>query len=387
MKHCPCGHDVFQLKPTTHVPVHHIGFSSKSASLILGRQAYVGGGIQQYRESLAIWQGADEHAEFVARSQRDAIDLALATGQDLIRASYWRMKEKPAKRLDEFTFLYGNPDGDYRIMRLEPETELYQLVDQSSSAPLSYDLLEEDIRTQESTIANYNPDASMFSDTVNAMRLHPDHAIRAGGASLHIPYEPAIWLEATLERPDLVERKLDLDVQYARKHIDLAGRLGIKYLFGGGDFATNQGPMYSPHTFHDLMLPRLKIICDTCHRHGIKYLFGTDGNVWPVADDLFGASGVDGFYEVDVKAGMDLYRLRDRFPKLVIVGNIASHTLHAGTPDEVHVETLAMMQAARELRGIFVGCSNQVVSQTPPENLDAMLAALREQNSCCNVAR
>jgi uroporphyrinogen-III decarboxylase len=97
-----------------------------------------------------------------------------------------------------------------------------------------------------------------------------------------------------------------------------------------------------------------------------------------VADDLFGASGVDGFYEIDRRAGMDLRKLRARFPDLTLFGNINSHTLHVGTPAEVIEETMDCLAAAKELGGIVVGVTNLPVPGTPEKNLRAMLEAIEK---------
>ncbi len=59
----------FAKQHTDRVPVHHIGTCSEVASALLGREAYVGGGIQQWREVTALWEGGDAHAEFDRRRQ------------------------------------------------------------------------------------------------------------------------------------------------------------------------------------------------------------------------------------------------------------------------------------------------------------------------------
>ena len=97
--------------------------------------------------------------------------------------------------------------------------------------------------------------------------------------------------------------------------------------------------MYSPRVFHDLMLSRLQAISEACHRLGLYHLFGTDGNVWPVAEDLYGDSGIDGHYEVDRKAGMDILRIHSSYPHITMIGNISSFTLHTGSPEDVEAET------------------------------------------------
>src|SRR5512143_1766611 len=121
----------FEHRPSDKVPIYQAGFSSRVASAILGREAYVGGGIQQYREARALWEGPDAHAEYLARCRQDAWDLVRTLDLDLVRPGYWRMSERPTRRIDERTFLYGCEQGVWRVMRFEPEFELYQVTAQS----------------------------------------------------------------------------------------------------------------------------------------------------------------------------------------------------------------------------------------------------------------
>ena len=190
--------------------------------------------------------------------------------------------------------------------------------------------------------------------------------------------EAGIWLEAVVLRPDLIGRYLDVQVERAKRAIEFLASHGFRYLFGGSDFASNEGPMYSPKAFHELMLPRLQQVADACHQHGTYYLFASDGNLWPVADDLFGESGVDGYYEIDRRAGMDMRKLRERFPKLLLIGNMSSHTVHLGTKDDVVAETASAIEEAKRSNGIIVGVSNYFVPGTPIENVVAMLETIKE---------
>ena len=91
----------FEHEPTDRVPVFHGGFSSWAASIVLGREAYVGGGIQQWREACALWEGGDAHDEYMERSLTDCYDLTSVLDQDMVRVGYWRNPEKPAKKIDE----------------------------------------------------------------------------------------------------------------------------------------------------------------------------------------------------------------------------------------------------------------------------------------------
>ena len=108
-------------------------------------------------------------------------------------------------------------------------------------------------------------------------------------------------------------------------------------------------------------------------------MFASDGNLWPVAQDLFGNSRIDAFYEVDRKAGMDLARLRNEYPKLTLMGNISSWTLSLGSEEDVRAEVKSCFDAARKYSGIIVGISNFVLPETPLKNLDMMLATIEEE--------
>ena len=136
--------------------------------------------------------------------------------------------------------------------------------------------------------------------------------------------------------------------------------------------------MYSPKLFRELVVPRLNRVSEECHKYNAYHLFASDGDLWPVADDLFGTAGVDGYYEIDRRAGMDLGRLRQRFPCLTLLGNISSHTVHLGTKEEVVEETISCIEEAKRSRGIIVGVSNYLVPGTPVENVTVLLETIRQ---------
>lgn len=368
----------FEHRSSDKVPVYQAGFSSYAGSIVLGREAYVGGGIQQYREARALWEGPDAHAEYLERSRRDACDICEVLDLDLIRPSYWRMPEKPTRRIDENTFVYGDEAGDnWRIMQFNPATELYQISARAPQPELTLEDLERSLAGDPPSPESYRPTRDSYPDLVFATERFPTRACPGYGSGLCIPRDP-IWLEACVLRPDLVGKHLDRQVACVPGNVAVMAELGLKYVCGGGDFAGPLGPMYSPKVFHELMLPRLQQISEICHAAGCYHGFASDGNLWPVAADLFGASGVDFFYELDRRAGMDLKRMRQTFPDVTLWGGINSESLHIGTVEEVRVETLTALEAAQEFTSIVVGCSNQLVIGTPPENIEAMLETMRE---------
>lgn len=366
----------FEHRPYDQVPLYQAGFSSQVASYILGRpEAHVGGGIQQWRESKALWEGEGAHQGFLERCQQDALDLAEVLELDYVRPAYWRMTEKPTAKLDEHTFRYGDPDGAYRIMRVDPVSELYQTIEQKPSPEPTMEDIERLVETSERALGNFKPPTDVSADIKAAEARFPDRAFSVGGAGLSISNRSQTWLEAVALRPALVGRYLECQTQRAETTCEAMVKRGYRFIAGGGDFASNKGPNYSPRSFHELMAPRLKRITEACNRYGGFHMFASDGDLWPVADDLFDLAHIDAFYEIDGMF-MDLRKLRERYPDLTLLGNICSATLHSGTKDEVIAETRACMDAAKELGSMIIGCSNQIVAGTPEENFWAMMETM-----------
>ncbi|MGQ9515119.1 MAG: uroporphyrinogen decarboxylase family protein [Thermoproteota archaeon] len=361
------------------IPVHHISFSSRVASYVLGREAYVGGGIQQWREAISLLDGREAHERFIEKSRKDAIELALKTEQDIVRFEYWRMNEKPCKKIDDLTLMFGDPDKSWEIRQLNLQTELFQIVAKSSMKEETFEDLEESVSDQEDSLKDFHPTRDDFEDVkAIAEQIGEEYALRVDGGSINIPYDSRTWLSAVVARPDLVSRLLDVQTEKAVRCMKPLSEVGAKLVFGGGDMASNDGPFYSPRSFHKLVLPRIRRIAEACHKYGMYYLFASDGNLWPIADDLFGRSGVDGYYEIDRRAGMDLGELRVRYPNLICIGNISSYILHRGSVEDAIVETKSCIEEAKRSGGIIVGVSNMITSETPKENVYAMLTTIKE---------
>jgi uroporphyrinogen decarboxylase len=182
-----------------------------------------------------------------------------------------------------------------------------------------------------------------------------------------------------LVMPDVVARYIDMQADRTCDEIDAQAELGVHLIWGGGDFCANHGPVYSPAQFRRFMLEPLQRITARCHARGLKYIWRTDGVIWPVAQELFIESGVDGYGEIDKQAGMDLAEIRERLPHLVLWGNVdCGRTLTFGTPEEVAAETRACIDAAAPGGGYILGSSNVIHADIPAENFLAMARTARE---------
>lgn len=369
----------FEGRAYDQVPVFHAGFSSRVASELLGIDtAHVGGGVCQWLEARALWNGPDAHAEFLARSFNDAVALTAELDQDLVREAYWRMATKPDQKIDAYTFLYGDRDGDYIVRQYDPETELYQIIDQRPAPEtLTLDGIARIVERYEAAAQtpSTQPPEERFASPLRAREhFNGERAVRAGGVGINIDYRNPTWIEAVALAPELVGRYLMAQAIRGEQACDAAAQVGIRIMSGGGDFASPKGPFYSPASYRALWTPAIQRVTARAHANGQFHKYASDGNLWPVADDLF--PHVDGFYELDQLAGMDLPRLRETYPHLVLFGGVNSQTLHLGTPQQVIAEVESAMAAAHQYGGIVVGCSNQLVAGTPAANVAAMRNAI-----------
>ena len=366
----------FSGQPTDRVPIYCAGMHGRIADHVLGREAYYGFGIQGWREAMAMWHGPDAHAEFIERSLADTMAWNDALDLDLVFVGQGGHRAKPTRLIDEHTLLFGDESASWYVMRFDPDTELFQRVDGPPVRERVLEDLDEIVDAAERDAEEYAPTPDTFPLQKAAVEHFGDRReVFGAGIMVYVPRERA-WLEAMVLRPELVLRWTMALAKRAVKNARVMAEMGLWVIFGGGDFAGKNGPLYSPASFARCMSPAVRAISRGCAEAGVLHMFASDGDLWPVADELYGNCGVHGYHEIDRRAGMDLERLRDRFSPLRLMGGIASETLHLGTPEDVRHECLTALEVARRRGRIMVGASNTVVAPTPFENFDTMIETL-----------
>jgi len=146
------------------------------------------------------------------------------------------------------------------------------------------------------------------------------------------------------------------------------------------DFATKQGPIFSPDFLHEYHYPYVKRLTEAWHEHGVKVLYHSDGNWKKVIPDLKDC-GVDGFYCLEKNCGMDGVELKNQWPDLVWAGSIDGvDLLERGTPDQVKAEVSRQIRESHALEtgGFFVASSSEINPPIPPANFRAMVEAVGE---------
>jgi uroporphyrinogen decarboxylase len=177
------------------------------------------------------------------------------------------------------------------------------------------------------------------------------------------------------ERPGLVHDLGRIVTDYAVRVIDLAAELGIEAVIVGGDLAGETTTLISPAHYREFVRPYQQELVDHAHRRGMMIIKHTDGNAWPILDDLV-EIGFDGFNPVQPQC-MDIGEVKDHLAgRMSIIGNIdCRHLLPAGTPEEVEATVKETIAVAAPGGGYVLASSNSLHPDCKPENIVAMVQA------------
>ena len=382
------------------MPLFEQGVASRVASDILGRRALTGGGAFRFQAALAAYHGPDAWAEFQARYLEDYAALAEALDFDMVSLP-WTGAGPPSERLDQRTLRLDNPvTGTWSTFRFDEASDTFQEVD---SAFRSEGLLaveryvaalarlgagnDEHIDTSDpgpqgnalpgSPLRSGSPLHFLIERFGRGTTRAKERAV-AAGVTIAVPMQEP-WLQAMALRPDLIDAYLDSQLEANLTHIDRLAKAGVDVIWGGGDLATNKGPIYSPAACRRFLQPRLRAMTERCHAHGLPYVFRSDGWLWPIAQELFVESDVDGYGEIDAQAGMKVGELKARLPHLTLWGGVdCAGALTSGTPAEVAEETRRALEAGAPGGGYILGSSNVIHAGVKTENFLEMVRAHRQ---------
>lgn len=357
------------------LPTYAPAIACAVASEILGRPALAGTGSLHYAEMAAWSDGEAAHAEFEERLRDDLIALARALDLDVFRPP-WRCEVRPSARIDQYTFRVGPEAGEHTIWRYHPGTADFGVIKATPPTRSPEARLEDQVEHLERVVADGL--AGARKRVARVVELHRrwgrEFFVIGAGGNISVGLG-ADELEMMLTEPDLTRRKVDLQGELVVLNARAVVEAGCPpVLVGGGDLAGNDGPIYSPAAFRALLLPSYARTIEQLNALGVHYMFRSDGNLWSLMEMLFGEAGCHGYGEMDRDASMTVKAVREKYPDLVIWGNVSSSLLMTGTEEAVRQQALEVLEEAKG-KGCFQGCSNAAVHGTPARNVAAMMAA------------
>lgn len=356
--------------PTDRAPFYTPAISCGVASAVLGRVAHTGTGSLHFAEVSAWCGGATAHADFEAQLVEDLAAVHRALDLDVLRMP-WRMNVCPDARIDEHTFRFGPADGEHAVWQYQPASADFSPIYQSPRRESPEERLRREIARMEAMDLGRMA-RDHIAPVVDLWRRYGQEFLVVG-ANLHIGVglDPED-IELMALEPDLVRARCLLQADQLIAIGRALLEAGIPpVIFGGGDLAGNIGPFYSPAMFRDIVLPGYVKASAVLNPLGVHHFFRSDGNLWSLMDMIFGEAACPGYGETDRDATMTVAAVREKFPRLVIWGNVSSSLLARGTPEQVRAQAAAAL-AESGRRGYFQGCSNALIQGTPLENIRAM---------------
>lgn len=163
-------------------------------------------------------------------------------------------------------------------------------------------------------------------------------------------------------------------LEFDKVIIDRFAALGFDGIFTSDDLGHQTGPMMSPAVFRELYLPLYEEFIDYAHQKGMHVFLHSCGDNTLLMDDLIGA-GLDVFHPVQ-KGCMDMEETARRFGDRLtfLAGMDVQYTLPNGTPDQVRGEVRFLKRTFHTERGgLLLAAGNGILSDTPIENIEAML--------------
>jgi uroporphyrinogen decarboxylase len=185
--------------------------------------------------------------------------------------------------------------------------------------------------------------------------------------------------------PDFAEALLRKNLFYCKQLLEeFLIEIGdnIDMIKIGDDLGTQDRLMISPKMYRKLLKPiHAELIEHIKKFTKAKVFFHTDGDVFDLIDD-FVEIGVDVLNPIQTSAGKmaDLEGLKKRFGKsLVLCGAVdTQHILPHGTPEDVRQEVKRVIHILGQGGGYMVASVHTIMHEVPPENILAMVDAVRE---------
>lgn len=201
--------------------------------------------------------------------------------------------------------------------------------------------------------------------------MYPD--ISPGLDHLYIISGWEYFTDLFFDHQDLLTAYMETvtQMQVARAH-EIADSSLSPVVLIACDIAHKEGPLISPKYMAAEYFPRVKRIVDAYHEHGMKVFYHSEGNLWPVLEDLT-AAGIDGLNPCEPHSHMDVDEVWKKYPNLVLWGGVDnSFLLVDGTPEEVRRRVEYLKEFGRR-GGMLIGSTGQIHPACKLDNLIAMI--------------
>lgn len=216
------------------------------------------------------------------------------------------------------------------------------------------------------TISKYNEDYCVVSYQ-NALLFERAWSLAGFERILLEMYDHPLALEAFLDQITEVQCEI------AKRYIEL----GVHVARTGDDWGSQKGMLFSPSTWRRLIKPRLAAIWSIYQSHGVPIIHHSCGDIRAIIPDLVDL-GLDMLNPLQPEA-MDIFEIAKQYGQnLSFYGGIsAQKTLPYGSPQDIQQEVQQCAQILGKYGGYIIAPSQAITSDVPPENVHALLDAMK----------
>ncbi len=176
------------------------------------------------------------------------------------------------------------------------------------------------------------------------------------------------------DNPKLVEKILDIYFDWTAVMAERICQLGFDFFWTTDDYAFKTGMFFSPKMFRELLFHRYRKVLD---KLSIPWVLHSDGNMEASVPTLL-ELGVAGIHPIE-KGAMNIESIKHTYGQsLCVMGNVDLVLLGRGRPEDVDAEVKRLIQTVGPGGGYIITSGNSLASYLKPENVVAMVQAIRK---------
>ena len=184
---------------------------------------------------------------------------------------------------------------------------------------------------------------------------------------------------ALYEDPDLVHDIMQTTLRRIRDHVfPLIERLRPEVVCIGEDLCYNHGMLLSPQHFETFCGDYYREVCAWAFANGASLVaIDTDGNAMEFTG-VAASCGVNAIYPFEVKAGNDLFALREKHPSFVFFGWLEKESINEGNEALIEKEIMGKVPPLLEKGRYFPNGDHGIQPLVTYPNLCKFMTLLHE---------
>jgi len=187
-------------------------------------------------------------------------------------------------------------------------------------------------------------------------------------------------LKAVIMEPEWVKDIYWTDAKLAMDMCDRMMKAGFKFdgAFLYCDLGYRGGPFFSPKHYEDQLHPVFKELCRYFHSHGMYVILHCCGNV-KILVPYFIEEGIDCLQPLEVKSGMDLIELNEKFgDKIAFMGGIDVRLMALDDPKPIEKEIKKKITVAKEGGGYIYHSDHSVPKNVSFQNYKRVIELVKK---------